>query len=266
MNQTATYPRAMQVPADHGLQVVQASGQQADMPDAVQLWAEENGFTLAALDRCLQSPPLRACAQAGVVAPPAMALDLSMGDAQKRVARALHALLPDASDQITRLHGPNGYRLFIEPGVPALTLHDARPVITLPSLDTVGDLILLAHEVGHALQLALTPAAPPPVLRELAAFVAEHALTRDIAGSEPDLATALSDIMASDDTHYCAEGRTALSRALYCGAARYDYGWNYPLPRLVAGRDATRAQAEAVFRADRNAVAQLFDSAGLSLW
>lgn len=266
MNKTASYLNPEQASASDNLHVIQARAKQADTPDAVQLWAQENGFTLAALSHCLQASTLRDVSGTLHRSHSAALHGMSQGDAQMSVQHALQNSLPFLREQIEHLHGPNGYRLSIVQGARAHTLHGARPVVTLPALDTVADLILLAHEVGHALQLILTSVTPPPVFRELAAFVAERILVKSLAQSAAALASPANDVLLADDVQYCVNDRVILSRAVYCGAADYDYRWNYPIPRAVSALDAILSDAEAVFRADRTVVTRLFSAAGVSLW
>lgn len=110
-----------------------------------------------------------------------------------------------------------------------------HPFVSVPCDGTAADLLVLAHEIGHACQ-ALTPDAPllPPIQRECAALLCE----RTLALAEPSLAPLLSRRLARMGRH-----TRALGQALDTPDAPYDYAWNYPVALTLSGRATSRLAA-----------------------
>lgn len=115
----------------------------------------------------------------------------------------------------------------------AFTLNDmgdGKPFVSCPCTGRTSDLLLLAHEIGHALQaLAASDAPFPPIQRELAAFIAEDAAGRAFASSHPAIGALLRARQARA-AHHAPALRAALSSA----ETGYAYSWNYPVARVVA--------------------------------
>lgn len=114
----------------------------------------------------------------------------------------------------------------------AYTVHDTGRVYPRVCVSWQGqpaDMINLAHEFGHAVQLMTQRAAfIPPVLRETAAFLGELIALRAWRG--------LGGVWAAQNHHYLCADANGLNTALRSGALPYDYRWNYPLARVLAGR------------------------------
>lgn len=126
-------------------------------------------------------------------------------------------------------------------GMPrAVTLPDGGngyPLVTCPFGGGLRDLVTLAHEMGHAVHfVACAGHAPPPVLRETCAFVAEGALAAHVARQAPDLLEALETIRQRETARIMAGPLAALRAALDRPDAPYDYAWNYPVARILAAR------------------------------
>ncbi|MGZ2259396.1 hypothetical protein [Roseobacter sp. A03A-229] len=102
--------------------------------------------------------------------------------------------------------------------------------------DSAADLLALAHEFGHAVQIVASWSAGtgqmPPVARECCAFLAEQALLRHCAACFPVLTYAHH----ADDMIYFGANRDALEDAMTNWQTGYRYEWNYPLARHVAAR------------------------------
>lgn len=192
---------------------------------------------------------------------------LTAGSITAAVAAGFAAMVPLAAEEIaadlervplvldpatvTRLSG----------GTRAFTLeHGGRagPVVLCPFEGKFRDAPILAHELGHALQYLWMEGDVAPILREMAAFLAELALIQglSVGGSfeapaqGPPSVSAPSKGVSADDpmiehlrrlwdyqTWTIFERRApALLAALDDPVARYDYGWNYPLARLAVLR------------------------------
>jgi len=98
-----------------------------------------------------------------------------------------------------------------------------------------NDLICLAHEVAHAVQINLSNHAfMPPMAREVCAFLGELAVIEHAYDLSPDLFGALRDVWHKENEAYLGCDLEALSTALANPSAPYDYRQNYPAARLAA--------------------------------
>lgn len=153
------------------------------------------------------------------------------------VLAAMEQALPSAKDILGRIR--TEVRIDLAPDLQrfprAFTLHDdgrGLPFISCPLKGRSSDLLLLAHEIGHACQ-SLASGKPdlPPVQRETAAYLAEELVC---ASSGP----ALRSIHRVRTARIMARDGAALLQALDAPNAAYHYGWNYPLARDLAARAA----------------------------
>ena len=120
----------------------------------------------------------------------------------------------------------------------AFTLHDdgsGDPYVSCPYHGTVGDLMAVAHEFGHAVQISASRAVQlPPVLREVCAFFSELALLAALQADDPQC-FALALRVWQADTHKQFTGDLArLETALLDETTPYSYQWNYPVARILA--------------------------------
>lgn len=100
---------------------------------------------------------------------------------------------------------------------------------------TANDLISLAHEVAHAVQIQLSGGAfMPPVARETCAFLGELAVISQAQRTSPALAADLARVWSEDDKIYLGDDASALLRSLDDDETPYDYRMNYPLARALA--------------------------------
>jgi hypothetical protein len=190
-------------------------------------WLALHGVTADALRPFLTPPP---------PAPRVAPTPPPFAPTPAAVAAALARALPPLEPTLTHLLSIARFDLAPDPArfPRAFTLADdgtGRPFVSVPLDGTATDLLVLAHEIGHACQ-ALTPNAPllPPIQRETAALLCEHAL----AQVDPRLAPHLARRIARMARH-----TPALARALDQPAAPYGYAWNYPVALTLAAR-ATR--------------------------
>lgn len=127
------------------------------------------------------------------------------------------------------------------------------PVVSMCYQGTPADMLCVAHEFGHALQYHLAQGRfVPPILRELAAFLAEAVLLRYVQREDPQLAAPLKAAARADDAIYLGQDGDLLRAALDDPQAAYDYRLNYPVARHLAHAVTTRSQPalwERIFRA-----------------
>lgn len=99
------------------------------------------------------------------------------------------------------------------------------------------DLMALAHECGHALQLSLCKTRfMPPIHREICAFLGEQALMAYCAQHSPSLFAQLEAVWHAENGIYLGVDACTLSSHASSPEAPYDYRWNYPIARLAAIR------------------------------
>jgi hypothetical protein len=112
---------------------------------------------------------------------------------------------------------------------------DQSPFVSLSYQGTPADVLCVAHEFGHALQYHLVKGRfIPPVLRELAAFVAEKALLDHIQKNRSELYEILRSAWQQDNRTYFGDDAVNLLDALKSSTAPYIYRMNYPLARLLS--------------------------------
>ena len=126
------------------------------------------------------------------------------------------------------------------------------PFVSLHYHGRPADLLAIAHEFGHAVQIVASwqvgVGQMPPVAREYCAFIAELALL----DTQKEKAKALLICHQTDDVVYYGENKVTLESALLHDQSHYRYDWNYPLARQLASRliNASETdQADAIFRA-----------------
>lgn len=128
------------------------------------------------------------------------------------------------------------------------------PAIAMGWSGSPHDLLCLAHECGHGLQIILSDhALMPPVGRETCAFVAELLLKAYVKDREPDLFHSLCRAWAHDNKLYLESDVKLLRAALEDPETPYHYRMNYPLARL---------SAEAMFSAGEDKWADRLFSSG----
>jgi hypothetical protein len=130
---------------------------------------------------------------------------------------------------------------FLEPQDPGTPPHtedrgsDAAPIVRLRWRATPEDLICLAHETGHALQIMMGKAeVMPPLAREVCAFLGEMILIEFVRREGSPLFARLRDVWHNENRYYLGRDLDRLSEALDAPETPYDYRLNYPLARLAA--------------------------------
>jgi hypothetical protein len=109
------------------------------------------------------------------------------------------------------------------------------PIVCIAWSNLPEDLICLAHEVAHALQINLSKGAfMPPVAREVCAFIGELILLDWIGDNEEGLSDALNEVWQSETENYLEADADALFAAVSDVTTAYNYNMNYPLARILA--------------------------------
>lgn len=170
------------------------------------------------------------------------------------VLKAMGSALPSAATVLARIRAE--VRVDLSPDLQrfprAFTLHDdgrGLPFISCPLKGRLSDLLLLAHELGHACQiLASNEPDLPPLLRETAAYLAEERVCAAIAKVEPKWSIMLRALHRARTARIMDRDGRELSRALENSVATYTYCWNYPIARNLAARAERHLTPKAQWR------------------
>lgn len=120
----------------------------------------------------------------------------------------------------------------------ALTIDNgetAYPTMLLSYRGQPFDIITMAHEFGHALQITASHGKfVTPVVREVCAFLAEGALLTHTLQQQPKQFPHLSQVWLGDNLKYFGPQRDRLQAALSRPEVTYQYSWNYPVARFLS--------------------------------
>ena len=112
---------------------------------------------------------------------------------------------------------------------------DKPVLIALNWTESPEDVICLAHEVSHALQIILSDhERMPPVAREACAFLGELIMIEYARETDLDLFPALCNVWRRENDAYLGSDIDTMMAALADPRALYHYRLNYPVARLAA--------------------------------
>jgi hypothetical protein len=131
---------------------------------------------------------------------------------------------------------------------------DGAPAVVLRYRGRVADLITVAHEFGHAVQISASGGFVPPVSREVCAFVSELVLLKLLRVEMPDLHGAVRAAWQARNRSYLGRDRTLLALALRDPGSVYHYGWNYPIARVLASECVEQLPAGALWAIFENRI------------
>jgi hypothetical protein len=113
---------------------------------------------------------------------------------------------------------------------------ETLPFVSVHYQDRAADLLAMAHEFGHAVQIVSSwvngEGQMPPIARECCAFIAEQAMVQFCEAQFEGLKSAYY----ADDKIYLGSNKASLEDALRNDAQPYQYIWNYPLARILAAQ------------------------------
>ena len=174
-------------------------------------------------------------------------------------AEALTVAFPDESALIARARDHTSRNLAADPArfPRAFTLWQP-PYVSCPAgLAGMRKLLTIAHEFGHACQIGACGAQPPPILREIAAYLAELAFLDHLAQVHPALHQDARTTFDATTQRLAAGAGQRLRAVLIAGEGTYRYDWNYPPARAVA--------MKLWHQADRTGSWAAFEGASLAL-
>ena len=112
---------------------------------------------------------------------------------------------------------------------------DVYPYVSLHYKGRASDIITVAHEFSHAVQIHTGPDRfIPPILREIAAFIGELALLEHLKTTNSDIEGVIRAAWHRDNSIYFGEDTNNLYLALSEPDSPYTYRWNYPVARVLA--------------------------------
>ena len=127
----------------------------------------------------------------------------------------------------------------------AFTLNDngqGVPLVVCNYQGRVADIMTLAHEFGHAVQISASGGRfVPPVGREVCAFLSELAMLAYLKGQKSDLYDGARQVWQAATLKIWRKDRVELLAALGDLATPYNYQWNYPMAHIVAAQASARA-------------------------
>jgi hypothetical protein len=142
----------------------------------------------------------------------------------EKTVKTLVALRNGSRRAVTVDNGPNTY-----------------PRILYTLRGEPSDLLVLAHEFAHALQIRVSKGKfVSPVMREVCAFVGELALLSHASSGDAPRYRRLSQAWHADNKRYFGTNKDRLTLALLDPETAYQYSWNYPVARYLAIQIAQR--------------------------
>jgi hypothetical protein len=109
------------------------------------------------------------------------------------------------------------------------------PTVICPYSGGADELITMAHEFSHALQIMSSKGRKsPPILREICAFIGELALLEYMKEKDLDQYNILFEAWNSQNAGYFGSNLKDLKIALSVTNSGYNYQWNYPIARVMA--------------------------------
>lgn len=131
---------------------------------------------------------------------------------------------------------------------------DQYPTIMYKYFGEISDIIVVAHEFGHALQIKASEGKfMPPVMREACAFLAEGAILSSCSNENAPIIDDLLNHWHKSNHRYFGKLAMNLKESLENDDKIYEYGWNYPIARFLALRISESFSPEliwSVFRGD----------------
>ena len=221
-----------------------------DGPPCMAEWLQANRLSIDDVRWLLGESSAGACPGADHGAPEAAGLDAAA--AWKVCANALGRSLPELGGLVGNIRDEAPRDLEPSPGKDprAFTLDRGTGVLPHVSLHYGGsaaDLLAVAHEFAHALQIVASEGSPtPPVVRECCAFLGELMLLRYLRANLPATFGTARKAWESDNDRYLGEDRDRLEEALSVADEPYRYRWNYPMARVLAQDLFERKSADEV--------------------
>jgi len=162
--------------------------------------------------------------------------ELCFDQARELIATSLSEYFGDEHDVILKTMESSTFEYSDEAGPFTLDRGSEHyPLINCRYDGSVADLICLAHEFSHAVQIVASRGRfVPPVFREFCAFIGELVVLEHLKKARPDIAASYGAVWNTENQIYLVEDLKPLRQALKSGETAYHYRWNYPLARMAA--------------------------------
>ncbi len=204
-------------------------------------WLRLHGLDAKSCLRILDTIQKEDAGSAAPQVPQQVSAPINLDTAWLTVARAIQDLLPGHRELVENTFEKTAKIMVSRKGNArkALTIDkgpSAYPAICYSYTGVAADLLIMAHEFGHAVQIRASGGKfMPPALREVCAFLGERALLKSASAGDSSLYAELVRSWQVDDQSYLRKG-DKLRKALARPDTPYDYAWNYPIARHVASR------------------------------
>lgn len=234
-------------------------------------WLDLHELNVATCQRLLEAASELGSAVAG---PDKLAMaqsEIDHDSAWQSASEAMRLFFPGRTDIIDDTFHHTVRMLVSAQGRPraALTIdHGANtyPSILYGFLGKPSDLLVIAHEFAHALQIRASEGRfVSPVVREVCAFLGERARLSLASATDAAQHRHLIGIWNADNQKHFGVGRMRLMSALSQPDMAYSYSWNYPIARYLALCVEGRSPPDRMWRLfeGRTSFALLLEDLGL---
>jgi len=163
-------------------------------------------------------------------------VELCFDQVRELVATALSEYFGDEHDVILKTKENSTFEYSDETGPYTLDRGSEHyPLVKCRYDGSVADLICLAHEFSHAVQIVASRGKfVPPVFREFCAFIGELVVLGHLKKVRPDIAASYGAVWNGENQIYLVEDVRSLRQEMTSDGSAYHYRWNYPFARMAA--------------------------------
>ena len=173
-------------------------------------------------------------------------LELSADEAWQLSARALSNSFPGLKAVVDEIAAQTPKLLVVSSEKYSLPFtHDMGwgelPFISINCRGMPGDIVCIAHEMAHALQIVASQRSNhfytydmPAIGRESCAFIGELALLDYLREKDEQLSVLCCSAWIKDSKRFLGSDRDDILTALDKKSEAFSYRWNYPLARILA--------------------------------
>ncbi|MYF45482.1 MAG: hypothetical protein F4223_03405 [Rhodobacteraceae bacterium] len=199
---------------------------------------------------------------------PQNGLLLKAENAWKLAAESLSNKLPNLEMEISQVAQGSKRNFYASSQNSSYTLIEDDsdfPTVSMSFNGSAADILCVAHEFGHVLQLYLAGRHfIPPMYREIAAFLAECIFLEYMEEIQPDLGMDIRAAWELDNQIYFEnDGKLLLDALKTPQISKYNYRYNYPLARSIAAKMKKTASEDdwyLVFHGNLEAIKTLIDT------
>lgn len=218
-------------------------------------WLELHGLDLVACRRILDSIPQASSEPAphkrlepGYEAPDIETAWLQAAEAMRQLLPERKTVIDDTIEGVVKVlvdRGAGPAKAFTLDKGPA-----EHPVIIFSYRGDPSDALIIAHEFAHAVQIRSSRGKfLPPIMREICAFIGEHALLSYVREADETRYAHLAATWNQHDRKYLDVQKRRLQSDMLRPDTPYNYSWNYPVARYLAIELLKRCSREWIWSA-----------------